>query len=38
MVKKDGMQGLDNDQLFENWTEALEQALPGFWTEFNSLI
>ena len=37
MGKKDGMQGLENDQIFEDWTEALEQALPDFWVEFNQL-
>ena len=37
MAKKDGMHGLENDQIFEDWTEALEQALPDFWTEFNQL-
>ena len=37
MGKKDGMHGLENDQLFEDWTEVLEQALPDFWVEFNQL-
>ena len=37
MGKKDGMQGLDNDQIFEDWTETLEQALPNFWVEFNQI-
>ena len=37
MRKKTGMHALDNDQLFNDWTEKLEQVLPSFWNEFNQL-
>lgn len=36
MKKRDGMQGLENDQVFESWTERLEQVLMDFWDEFNT--